>query len=233
MSQAPASSLEAKTRVLSAIHGFEHLPAADLQMVAQCCLTRVYAQEETLFHEGEPCGGLHILTEGTVKVVKITPSGRQMIVAVQEAPGTIAEVPVFDGGPYPATVVAARPVRALILLREDFQAICRRHPDLALQFLAVFGRRLRHLLTMMERITFGNVRQRLAMTLLQFADEQGTLSFQLPESQEQLATRLATVREVVSRNLSRFQTEGIIRFSRRDIEILNRDALQAEADTEM
>ncbi len=69
--------------------------------------------------------------------------------------------------------------------------------------------------------------------LVEFSDTSGARRFQLPETHEQIATRLGTVREVVSRNLGRFQNEGLIRVARKDVEIVNRPGLSAEAETEM
>ena len=73
---------------------------------------------------------------------------------------------------------------------------------------------------------------RLARTLLEFRDQIGSDNFTLPVTHEELALRLGTVREVVSRNLSRFQAEGFLRVQRRDIAILKPEALAAEAEME-
>lgn len=218
---------------LSRIDVFEGLSGSELSALASCGIPRSYAPGEDLFYEGEPCGGLHILLMGAVKVVKTTPNGRQLVLTVQQAPATVAEVPVFDGGPNPATVTAMTRVESLVILRDDLYSFIRRNPSLALRFLEVFGMRLRTLVTLVERITFGNVRQRLASMLVEFSETSGSRRFQLPETHEQIATRLGTVREVVSRNLGRFQSEGLIRVARKDVEILNRSGLAAEADTEM
>ena len=126
-----------------------------------------------------------------------------------------------------------QPTVAYTIFTEDFLSACRRNPELGLKFLEVFGRRLRNLINLVERITFGSVRQRLAMTLIEFASTAGAASFTLPETQEQMASRLGTVREVVSRNLSRFQSEGLVRITRREVEILDPAGLRAEADTEI
>lgn len=218
---------------LSRIDVFGGLSANEISSLAACGIPRSYAPGEALFYEGDPCGGLHIILKGAVKVVKTTPNGRQLVLTVQQAPATVAEVPVFDGGPNPATVIAMTRVDSLVMLRNDLYNFIRRNPALALRFLEVFGARLRTLVTLVERITFGNVRQRLASMLVEFAETSGSRRFQLPETHEQIATRLGTVREVVSRNLGRFQSEGLIKVARKDVEILNRPGLAAEADTEM
>jgi len=97
----------------------------------------------------------------------------------------------------------------------------------------VVGRRLRHLVSIIEGVTFGSLRQRLARTLLELGEQAGRDSFPLPLTHRELASRLGTVREVVSRNLSRFQAEGLLRIQAREIHLLDRDGLQREAETEI
>jgi len=220
-------------RYFSVIAPFSELPETEMRALAHVAIPKRYDTGDTLFYEGDPCQGIWIVIEGAVKIMKASPSGRQLVLATQQAPSTIAEVPVFDGGPYPATVSAIGATQTLLLLTSDFLAACQRNPTLPLRFLHVFGSRLRHLVGLVERITFGSIRQRLATELLSFADQAGTDRFQLPETHEELATRLGTVREVVSRNLGRFQSEGMLRVQRKDIEILSRTALETEAATEL
>ncbi len=222
-----------RAQVLGEIDLFAVLPADERGQLAQVARQRHFGPGETLFDEGARCEGIWIVAQGHVKILKTTPGGRQVVLAIQPSPATVAEVPVFDGGPYPATVTAMDDVEAMIILKNDFLAACRRNPDLTLKFLEVFGRRLRQLVVLVERVTFGSVRQRLASTLLEFAAEAGASIFTLPETQEELAARLGTVREVVSRNLSRFQGEGLLRMQRREIEILDAEGLRAEADMEI
>lgn len=220
-------------RVIGSIDLFENLPDAEVQFLSSVAITKQYEPGEFLFFEGEECRGIWIVADGVAKVIKTTPSGRQIMLALQPAPATVAEVPVFDGGPYPASVCAVEPVAAILVLSRDFLAMCRRNPDVTLRFLSVFGTRLRHLVGLVERITFGSIRQRLAQELLAFADSSGSLRFVMPETHEEVASRLGTVREVVSRNLGRFQVEGMIRMKKREVEILSRDALLSEANTEL
>jgi CRP/FNR family transcriptional regulator len=229
----PASVPLSRSAVLASIDLFAPLSPSERDALAAGAHPQSYAPGEDLFQEGEPCRGIHIVSSGAVRIVKTTPAGRQVMLAIQEAPATVAEVPVFDGGPYPATVTAVQPVSAFLIHKEDFLACCRRNPGLSLRFLEVFGHRLRQLVNLVELITFGSVRQRLAAVLLEFSDAAGARRFALPETQEELATRLGTVREVVSRNLGRFQTEGLLRIQRREIEILDPAGLRTEAETEI
>ena len=138
----------------------------------------------------------------------------------------------LDGGPYPASVRAVDAVAVLFINKTDFQQVCRQYPDVALKVLAVVGRRLRQLVGVVESMTFGSVTQRLARMLLDAARQAGGASFNLAVTHQELASRLGTVREVVSRNLARFRAQGLIRIDGRDVEILNGAGLEQEAAEE-
>jgi len=215
--------LIAKFEALSQIPLFAGLSETEIQALAQRIVERHFAPDEMLFWEGEPCAGMFVLIEGSAKIFKTSAAGREMMLSLDSAPTTVAELPLFDGGPYPASVRAVGPVTALFINKNDFQQVCRQFPDLALKVLAVVGQRLRHLVAVVEAMSFGSVTQRLARLLL----DAGSEEFELPTHQE-LASRLGTVREVVSRNLARFRAEGLIRVQGRQLAILDRDGLERE-----
>lgn len=212
---------------------FAGLEAEVIDALATRAAARPLAAGQVLFSEGDPCDGVHLLVRGSVKIFKTSSSGRQLTLAVETAPATIAEVPLFDGGPYPASVRALDAAVTLFIHKRDFRAICLQHPQVPLQALAVFGRRLRTLVSLLETMTFGSVRQRLARTLLELADRSGSNSFALPWTHQEIALNLGTVREVVSRNLNRFQVNGVIRVSAREISLLDRKSLEREAESEI
>jgi CRP/FNR family transcriptional regulator len=224
---------QAKTDTLKRIPLFASLDPSELNALAERGVEKHYSPNDVLFSEGEDCEGLFVLVKGTIKIYKTSSGGREMTIALEPAPGTVAELPLFDGGPYPASVSAVDEVTVLLLQKRDFYQVCRQYPEVSLKVLAVVGRRLRHLVTTLESVTFGSVRQRLARTLLEFSESAKEQAFALPVTHQELASRLGTVREVVSRNLGRFQIEGLIRISDRQIAITNRVGLEREANTEM
>src|SRR5690242_2838136 len=94
---------------------FATLLPAQLDELAGLAVQKSYAGGHSLFEEGQPCEGLFVIAQGRVKLVTTVPSGRQMVLALETAPNSVAEVPVFDGGPYPASVVAIEDT-AIILI---------------------------------------------------------------------------------------------------------------------
>ncbi len=221
-----------KNAVLALIPLFAGLTDAELEALSQKAVERRFAADEMLFWEGEPCAGIFLIIQGSVKIFKTSPGGREMMLALESAPSTVAELPLFDGGPYPASVRAVGAIVSLFVNKTDFQQVCRQYPDVALKLLAVVGRRLRHLVGVVEAMTFGSVTQRLARLLLEASQEAGSDSFDLPLTHQELASRLGTVREVVSRNLARFRVQGLLRLEGRQVEILDRKGLETEAVTQ-
>lgn len=209
---------------------FSTLPDGVRLELAALAVEKRFEAGETIFYEGDPCDGLYVIGEGTVKISKTSPSGREIMLAMESAPSSVAEVPLFDEGAYPATVKTLTPVVAYLLRKEDFRRFCLQHPEVPLRVFAILGKRLRQLVSLIEAITFGSMRQRLARILLE-SYERGEIE-ETALTHEELAMRLGTVREVVSRNLARFQAEGIVRMDRRRIVICDPAALRAEAETE-
>jgi CRP-like cAMP-binding protein len=225
--------MTAKAQVLSAIPLFDSLSESEVRALAQRAVERRFDAGEMLFWEGEPCAGIFLIAQGSVKIFKTASSGREMMLALETAPATVAELPLFDGGPYPASVRAVGAVVSYFINKADFQSVCREFPDVALKVLAVVGRRLRHLVAMVETMTFGSVTQRLARLLLDASQQAGAAEFPLPLTHQEMASRLGTVREVVSRNLARFRAEGLIRMQERQVAILDRAGLEREAQAQL
>jgi len=222
-----------RTELLARIPLFGTLTASEVASVIEHSIERRYLPGQMLFAAGEPCTGLHVLLAGHVKICKTSASGREVALYIESAPGTLAEVPLFDGGPYPATAYALEATEILLVERDSFAKLCKAHPELPCRILASVGRRLRSMVALIESLTFGGVRQQLARLLLAFREEAGDDTLLLPVSTHEMAMRLGTAREVVSRNLSRFQANGLVRIHKRQLVILDREGLRHEAETEL
>jgi len=214
---------------------FANLSPAERELLVARVTRRVFAAGENLFHEGGQCDALHIIVSGRVRIYKSSAGGREQVLAVNGAGDTLAEVPVFDGGPYPASAVAVDEVEVARILRRDLHAVCMEHPMVALKVLETVGARLRALVGIIEELSFTTIRQRLVSSLLRLAQSSGRktargIEVTLPGSHQELAAELGTVRELVSRNLMRLQAEGLIEVDARQVVIRNVKALAAVLD---
>lgn len=168
-----------------------------------------------------------------VRARRAVASGREQVLAIEPAGSSLAELPVFDGGRYPASAAAVSPSRLLFIRKKDFQALCLEHPEVVLKVLKVVGDRLRHLVAIIEELSFTTVRHRLASMLLRLANTSGKrtsrgLEFVLPATNQELGAEFGTVRELVSRNLSRLQAIGIIELDGKKVIVPDLDRLRAE-----
>jgi CRP/FNR family transcriptional regulator len=217
---------------LGAVSLFSALSPDELRLLATRAVWRKYSQGELLFSEGDACRGLHMIASGKLRIFKSSPSGREQVLAVEGPGGSVAELPVFDGGPYPASVSAVEDTQILFISRDDFRRFCLEHPEVALKMLAVVGARLRRLVGIIEELSFATVRQRLVSALVRLAQTTGThtdrgIEFHLPGTHQDLAHQLGTVRELVSRNLMRLQAEGLLQVDARSIVVRDMPGLSA------
>jgi CRP/FNR family transcriptional regulator len=208
------------------------LSQPELQMLASRTIRKLFSAGELLFSEGEPCHGLHIIARGKVRIFKTSMSGREQVLAVNTPGESVAELPVFDGGPFPASAVATEDAEIAYISRRDFQAYCMEHPEVALKVLQVVGARLRRLVGIIEELSFTTIRQRLIAALVKLAQSEGTktargIEFQLPSTHQELANQLGTVRELISRNLMRLQAEGLLDVDARQIVVKDMKGLSA------
>ena len=229
----PTSHRQAVRAVFEGSGLFSTLSPEEMTDLLNRAVRRKFDDGQVLFVEGEQCEGMYVVASGAVRIFKSSSGGREILLMLQKAPATVAEVPVFDGGPYPASAQAVGDVEAYLVSKHDFEELCRQHPEVSLKILSIIGHRLRALVGIVHQVTFGSVRQRLAQMLLDMDAQLGATPFPLEQTHQELALSLGSVREVVSRNLGRFQAQGLIRIENRRVWIEDRVGLQGEADTEL
>jgi CRP/FNR family transcriptional regulator len=224
-----------RSAALKKVPLFADLTEKELSFLAERAVPHRLQSGEMIFSEGEPCEGLYVVESGAIKVFKTSASGREQVLTIEGAGGSVAELPVFDGGAYPASASALNEATLLFVSKRDFQALCLEHPQVALKVLKVVGARLRRLVGIIEELSFTTVRHRLAALLLRLAKRRGKrtprgVEFSLLGSNQELAAHIGTVRELVSRNLSRLQAEGIVRLEGKTVIIPDLDKLRAEVE---
>ncbi|HEY1261968.1 MAG TPA: Crp/Fnr family transcriptional regulator [Terriglobales bacterium] len=222
--------------MLTRVPIFSGLSQDELAFLTQRAVTRKFSAGETVFAEGDPCSGLYVVESGHVRIFKSSPGGREHVLSIEGPGGSVAELPVFDGGNYPASVAAVDEATLLFVSKQDFQSLCLAHPQVALKVLRVVGARLRRLVGIIEELSFTTVRHRLAAYLVRLAKASGKrasggLEITLPANNQELASQIGTVRELISRNLSRFQAEGMLKIDGRTVTIADLKALESELES--
>ena len=202
--------------LLRTIPIFADLEPVIIDRLAARCVPRTVGEGFALFRAGDRCSGLYVVVEGRVRVYRTAPDGREQTIAVEGPGRPVAELPLFDGGPYPASAITATPCRLVFLPRGEFEQAFRSDPDIAAAVVRALGARLRHMVQLVETIAFRDVAARLAMLLADLAERHGArrdgdVVLELEQTQEELAAQIGTARESVSRAMRQLKAKGLIR----------------------
>jgi len=185
-----------------------------------------YSRGEVLFWEGDPCSGLHIIEQGSVKLFRISPMGRQHIVRVLQEGDTCNEVPVFDGGLNPVNVEALETTTVWVVDAQAVSDLMRKDPEFMQKTVENLARMMRHLVKMVSEMAFFQVTNRLARLISEIPSQELSGEGGLRWTQDQLAARLGTVREVLARSLRELERSGAIQVENRKIVITDMDVLE-------
>jgi CRP-like cAMP-binding protein len=212
--------------VLVRVPYFQSLSPMELRDLAGQGTMRTIGRGGRVFTEGEPCHGLFVIVEGTVDVRQTSDSGREQSLHSEGPGAALGEVPLFDGGGYLASAVAVTPARLLMLPRAALLALCQQRPVVALALLEALARRVRRVATLAADLAFQEVTERVARYLDAMARADGRrlvpgATFELALTQEQLAARLGTVRELVARALAQLRKRRVIAQHGRRVTILD------------
>lgn len=214
---------------------FKELDDATLRLLAKHAVPRHYRKDELLFVAGQEAHGLFVIVNGSVRAFRESLDGREQVIHVERAGATVAEVPVFDDGTYPSTVAAEEETDTLFLDKRNVRQLSLQHPEIALAALRVLASRLRRCAELVEALSLKEVGQRVARFLVSEARRHGQpttegICLTLTQTNQQIAARVGSVREVVSRALSRLQHEGLIVLEERKVTVSDIEALSSFAE---
>lgn len=196
---------------IAAVPPFEILDREARAALARRSAIRSFEEDQVLWRAGSSSKGLYVILDGEVRIVR-SAGGRQQVVHTEGPGGTLGEIPLFDGGPYPATAVAGTRTRCLVVTREALDQALRVEPRLASAFLERLSRRLRSVVDRLSRTSLWSVRSRLcAHILAQSQASPDGVYYTIPGTQTELAEEIGSVREVVARELAALRKAGVLR----------------------
>ncbi|MEO6829984.1 MAG: Crp/Fnr family transcriptional regulator [Acidobacteriaceae bacterium] len=230
-------SIERRREMLSKADLFQNLPEVALVDLASHASARKFRQGQILFAANSAADGFYIVLSGSIRAYRVNIDGREQTIHVEHAGGTLAEVAMFDGGTYPSTAMAEETSEVLFLSKQYIHTFLLQYPEAALSILAYMAKKLRAVASLAEQLALKDVSQRLATLLLEEAqcstpDLADGVSFSLPLSHTQLASRLGSVREVVTRGLQKLVQMKIIEARGHRIVVLNVNALRLQAESQ-
>lgn len=214
--------------VLSKHPALAGLDTATLEALAQAATPRHYDAGQVIFLEGEPATTLYVLESGWVKATRMSPDGREQSIAVLRPVEFFGDIAVYSGSSYPGTVSALEPAEVWALDGQTFLDLISRRPPLARAVIRHLAERVRYFIGLVEDLSLRSVEARLANTLLKNAETRDGILI-VPRRPwttfDQMARRLGTVRDVLSRALRNLEEEQLVKVDRHQIVLLDPEGL--------
>jgi len=223
-------------QLVQATPPFRKLSADDRARLAPLVRVRDFARGESIFVEGSPSDRFYAIARGRVKVFKMTPAGKDVILEIFGVGDPLGAVAVYEGWPFPASAVALEDTTCLTIERQAFFTLLEQHPTLVRGLLLGLTHRLMELTNRLAELTGGRVEPRFARLFLKLAGEVGTPApggtfIAMPLSRQELADLSGTTIETAIRIMSRWGKDQVVLTEKTGFLIADRGALEALASS--
>jgi CRP/FNR family transcriptional regulator len=208
------------------------LSEADRRRLTELSAVRTYAKGDVVFHEGDDSEWLFTIAEGRIKVVKMLPAGKEMIIEILGPGDPLGAVAAYEARPYPASAIAMEEATCIVLRRGPLFALLETSPTLTRGLLAGLSIRLVQLTQRLAEVTGSRVEERFAQLFLKLAERLGqrqgaAVYIPLHLSRQDLADLTGTTIETCIRVMSRWGRDGVLHTDREGFRIPDPEALRA------
>jgi CRP-like cAMP-binding protein len=210
--------------LLARIRHFDALPPEVQERLAAAALPRHFEADQVIYVEGEPAESVYLIENGWVKATRMSLDGREQAMLFLHSCEVFGDIAVFTGTTYPGTVTALEPVDLWVIPAAELLELTKQYSALAMAVIRRLGERVLHYVEFVEDLGLRNVEARVARTLLRNAelrDGQLVVPRQSWTTFDEMAVRLGTVRDVLSRALRNLENEGLLKVERHEITLLD------------
>ncbi len=225
--------LERLKVALSQIYPLGTLPNEVQDGILVAATLRKFNAGQVIYLEGEPAESVYILERGWVKATRMTREGREQGLLFLRPVEIFGDIAVFTGTTYPGTTTALEAVEVWAIPSETMLLLVKSCPNLALAVIRKLSERVLHYIGLVEDLSLRSVEARLATTLLRYAERHnGQLIVPRREwtTFDEMAVRLGTVRDVLSRAMKTLEAEGYLKVEKQTIIVLNPEGLTERAN---
>src|SRR5690625_5098453 len=207
---------------------FNHLEADQMSEIMQVVQGVTFKKGEIMYHAGDPSDSLYIVNKGQIKIYRLSESGKEQLVRILNPGDFTGELALFQQSVHEAYAEAMVNSQICMIKRDDLQSLLLKYPTISLKILTEFSNRLETSERQTTRFATEKVETRIALFLAELMDGKGTegSAVTLPMSKKDLASYLGTTPETLSRRLTDFESEGLIKQKgQRKITIIDLDGL--------
>ncbi len=227
-SNPPSENIARLEALLAKIRHFEGLPRPTRERLAELAWPRHFEAGQVIYIEGEPAEHIYLLERGWVKATRISREGRKQAMMFLKAGEIFGDIAVFSGTDYPGTVTALEAADVWVFPAEAFLKLVTKDLALAMAVIRHLSARVLHYTELVKDLSLRSVEARLASTLLQHAETQAG-QLVVPRRHwttfDEMAVRLGTVRDVLSRALRTLEADGLLKVEKQAIVLLDVEKL--------
>jgi CRP/FNR family transcriptional regulator, nitrogen oxide reductase regulator len=210
---------------------FSRLSASDRHTIAGVSRVQQFEKGTSIFQQGEPSDAFYAIVTGRVKIFKMTPAGKDLILEIFGPGDPLGAVAVYMERPFPASATALEDTTCVIIPRTEFFRLLESQPSLVRGLLLGMTTRLVELTNRLAELTGGLIEPRFARLFLKLATEMGRperggVFVPLALSRQELADMTGTTIETCIRIMSRWNKDGIVRTDKDGFVLVNRPALE-------
>lgn len=209
--------------------GFE---AEELREFAAIARFMEIEKDKIIFFEGDPAEGFYVLLSGRVRIYKASPDGKEYTIHIIKPGQLFAEAAIFKGHEYPANCATVENSSVAYFPKDAFMNLLKKYPEISLKIIGSLASFVRDFNRQVEELSLKEVPARLASFILDLAEKKGSNSVYLDSTKTELANRLGTISETLSRNLKKLSDLGVISVNGREISIIDKNRLNSIADGE-
>ncbi len=224
-------SLDYRLKIIGRLPFFKHLPPEAVSRINSLFHDRDVSAGERIYFEGDEAGRLYLVAMGKVKLVQNLAPGREVLLDILHGGEYFGALPVLGKPAHTETAIAQTDCCILQITSTDFEAILTEHPDVTRRVLEAVSRRLAETQEVVKQLSAFSVEQRIASALLRLAGKLGEprgsgVLIQLPFSRQDLASMTGSTTETVSRVMSRFSSQGLVKTGRKWVTLTDMDRLE-------
>jgi CRP/FNR family transcriptional regulator len=191
-----------------------------LNKIAELSVARQLKRGQVLYSEHDEAAAVYVVARGELRSIRQSVAGREQVLSTERPGAVLAAVPVFNGGKFYSTMIADSTSVVVSIDKRHLHALCREHSELLWNLARVLAHKVRHYAELIEILALRSVEQRLAQYLVTIARERGIpvregCTVELTLTRSEIASRLGSVREVISRAFTHLQKSNLIRIQGR------------------
>jgi CRP-like cAMP-binding protein len=204
---------------------FSNLSSEEMLEISHITEAVTYEKGELIYMAGDKGGKLYVIHAGRVKISRINPSGKEQVISIMGAGDFMGELSLFSSVPLMDNAEAMEKSTMCVIKGDSLKELMGKYTSIAFKVMDELSKRLERAENLIEVINLNTVEQRLAEVLISLANEKNIIELNMRKGD--LASQMGMSQETLSRKLTAFSEEGLIRLEgHKRIIVLDLDGLK-------